>query len=63
VEAGEGWNVVAFNHGEFGGSLWWYNLSGDSRTRIGDAAVVGFVEVQLPSRDVLIGTIEGLELT
>ncbi len=52
--------VVAFNHGEFGGSLWWYSLTGNSRTRIGDAAVVGFADIQLPSRDVVAGTIEGL---
>jgi hypothetical protein len=52
--------VVAFNHGEFGGSLWWYSLSGSSRTRIGDAAVIGFADIQLPSRDVVIATIEGL---
>jgi hypothetical protein len=52
--------VVAFNHGEFGGSLWWYSPSGNSRTRIGDAKVVGFADIQLPSRDVVTGTIEGL---
>ena len=27
--------------------------------RIGDAAVAGFADIQLPSRDVIIGTIEG----
>jgi hypothetical protein len=52
--------VVVFTRGEFGGSLWWYSPSGTARTRIADAAVVGFADIQLPSRRVVIGTIEGL---
>jgi hypothetical protein len=51
--------VVAFNHGEFGGSLWWYSATGSSRTRLADAAVVGFADIKLPGRDVVVGTIEG----
>jgi hypothetical protein len=50
--------LVSFNHGEFGGSLWWYDSSGKSQQRIGDAHVVGFVEVQLRSAKVVAGFVE-----
>ncbi|MFI5077189.1 MAG: hypothetical protein ACHQRO_07590 [Vicinamibacteria bacterium] len=53
--------LVAFDHGEFGGSLWWYDATGESRQRLWDAHVVGFVEIELPGRRVLAGVAEGLD--
>jgi len=50
--------LVAFNHGEFGGSLWWYDSDGKSRQRVGDAHIVAFVEVKLRSAKVVAGFVE-----
>jgi hypothetical protein len=38
----DGW-LVAFNRGEFGAALYWYNKSGDSNYKISDHQVVAFV--------------------
>jgi len=52
--------LVGFNHGEFGGSLWWYDATGTSRRRLGDAHPVGFADVVLPGRTIVTGVVEGL---
>ena len=52
--------LVGFNHGEFGGSVWWYDATGTSKRRLGDAHPVGFVDVVLPGRTILTGVVEGL---
>jgi hypothetical protein len=52
--------LVGFNHGEFGGAVWWYDPTGKSRRRLGDARPVGFVDIALPGRNVVAGIVEGL---
>jgi hypothetical protein len=57
--AGDGY-VVAVNDGEFGGSVWWFDLRGGSRRHLGNAHVIGFFDVELPGRRVVTGLVEGL---
>lgn len=56
---GDGY-VVAVNDGEFGGSVWWFDSSGGSRRQLGNAHVIGFLDVELPGRRVVAGFVEGL---
>lgn len=56
----DGGYLVGFNHGEFGGAIWWYDAKGTSRRRLGDAHPVGFADLVLPGRTVLAGIVEGL---
>jgi hypothetical protein len=51
---------VAVNKGEFGGSVWWFDLKGGSRRNLGDARAIGFLDIELPGRRVVKGLVEGL---
>src|ERR1700682_3330225 len=47
IHVPDGW-LVAFNHGEFGAALYWFNATGDQNYKVSDNQVVTFL--QLPDR-------------
>src|SRR5580692_1423485 len=43
AKVADGW-IVGFNRGEFGASLWWFSAAGESRYRISNEQVRGFIQ-------------------
>lgn len=54
IHVPDGW-LVAFNHGEFGAALYWFNEKGEQNYKVSDNQVVAFA--QLPDR---LLAVEGL---
>jgi hypothetical protein len=52
IHVSDGW-LVAFNHGEFGAALYWFNESGSENYKVSDNQVVAFA--LLPDRLLAVG--------
>ena len=60
IHVPDGW-LVAFNHGEFGAALYWFDETGEHNYKVSDNQVVAFV--QLPDRLVAVDGIDHMTMS